>query len=325
VSPLSIIIPTLGNWEALENTLVSVLQNRPARSEILVVHSRPYSDPYDLKEEVKFVDAPSTSRLVDLMNLGMLAAESELLHLLVCGAVVDDGWAAAAARHFADLRVAAVAPLVLDVDSPSCVLTAGCLWLPEGYDVAYECGGHVDDVQATNRHWVGPDVAAAFYRRSALSEVGSLDASMSPRFAAIDLALRIRQAGHRTVLEKASRVMVDPPRLTRDGPFTEAWQRERLFWRQAREQGWLRSMAAHGRVLIAAAIGTFPRWRAIAQAAGRVVGACDRRPPRLQSVGAPTRAQLGTIERRLDAPHSVQPSQWGAGAAKAGKARSRTG
>ena len=55
---LSIVIPVLGNVEGLEDTLVSVLENRPVDCQIVVVLNRPYDDPYDLKDEVCFVEAP---------------------------------------------------------------------------------------------------------------------------------------------------------------------------------------------------------------------------------------------------------------------------
>src|SRR5215469_5135348 len=148
VPRLSIIIPTLGNWEVLENTLVSVLQNRPSLSEVVVVHNSHYEDPYDLKDEVRFVEAPSGSRLVDLINAGLAAARSELIHVLACGAVVDDG----------------------------------CEWLPGGRERAHVSGRSSSDLE-TNGRWTGPDTVVAFYRRSALGEVGTFDATLSPTFA----------------------------------------------------------------------------------------------------------------------------------------------
>ena len=55
VPRLAIVISAIGSIESLEGTLVSVLENRPADCEILVVLNRPYSDPYDLQGEVRFV------------------------------------------------------------------------------------------------------------------------------------------------------------------------------------------------------------------------------------------------------------------------------
>ncbi len=52
---LAIIISAVGSVESWEGTLVSVLENRPADCEIIVALSQPYADPYDLKDEVRFV------------------------------------------------------------------------------------------------------------------------------------------------------------------------------------------------------------------------------------------------------------------------------
>jgi len=57
VPRLSIVIPVLGDPRKLDDTLVSVLENRPAHCEILVVHNEPYDDPYQLSNEVCFIEA----------------------------------------------------------------------------------------------------------------------------------------------------------------------------------------------------------------------------------------------------------------------------
>ena len=301
---LSIIIPTLGNWEALEDTLVSVLQNRPPRSEVIVVHGGAYEDPYDLKDEVRFVEAPARSRPVEVINAGLLAARSELINVLPCGAVVDDGWTIAAVRHFADSRVGVVAPVVLDVNHPATMLSAGCYWLPEGREAACASGQRLSDL-GTSEGWTGPDSAVAFYRRSALGEVGSFDATLSPRYAAIDLSLRLTHAGHRVILEPTSHVFFQATLLGGGGPFRQAWQRERLFWRHARKHGLVPSIAAHGWLLLTETLKSIPRPRAVAHLAGCLVGLCDVRGPRLPKFG-PSLDAAGPalpVERRVDQPH----------------------
>ena len=60
---LSIVIPVLGNLDRLEDTLVSVLANRPADCQVVVVLDQPYADPYDLKDEVQFIELPGQGRL----------------------------------------------------------------------------------------------------------------------------------------------------------------------------------------------------------------------------------------------------------------------
>ena len=64
---LSIIIPVLGNPTRLDDTLVSVLENRPANCEIIVVHTRPYDDPYELSGEVRFLKARRKAGLAECL------------------------------------------------------------------------------------------------------------------------------------------------------------------------------------------------------------------------------------------------------------------
>ena len=61
---LSIVIPTPGDTAAMEETLVSVLEHRPDDCEIVVALGCDYADPWNIREEVRFVQAPAGSSLV---------------------------------------------------------------------------------------------------------------------------------------------------------------------------------------------------------------------------------------------------------------------
>jgi hypothetical protein len=125
VPRLTILIPALSTTERLEHTLVSVLGNRPARCEIVVVLGHPYDDPYHLVDEVAFVQAPEGAGLSECVNLGWRESTGPIVHVLSCGAAVAEGWADAALAHFCDWHVAAVAPLVLDDAENTRVISAG--------------------------------------------------------------------------------------------------------------------------------------------------------------------------------------------------------
>ena len=58
---LSIVIPA-ADTAALEETLVSVLENRPADCEIIAALAVPYADPWNIGEEVRFMQAPPGPR-----------------------------------------------------------------------------------------------------------------------------------------------------------------------------------------------------------------------------------------------------------------------
>ena len=52
---LSIVVFCFHDTQLLEETLVSVLQNRPDNSEVLVMHDGTYEDPYDLADELSLI------------------------------------------------------------------------------------------------------------------------------------------------------------------------------------------------------------------------------------------------------------------------------
>jgi cellulose synthase/poly-beta-1,6-N-acetylglucosamine synthase-like glycosyltransferase len=310
VPRLSIIIPTQGDWEALETTLVSVLENRPPKTEIIVVVNQTYADPYDLKDEVRFVPALGRPKLVDLLNTGFAAARSEVAHVLACGATVFEGWTTAAVRRFDDPQVAAVAPLLLDAACPSRVLTAGSNWSRGGKRSSFGSGLSSHEITSVSRSWVGPDLAAAFYRRSALADLRGLDATLSASAAAVDFCLRLAASGRHCVLEADCRVALEPSRFDCDRAWREAWHDERLFWRHA-GRGWLRGFPAHGWTLFAEAVQNAPRLRLLPRLAGRLIGVCDRRGRRGAAIESPAATdampRTDEAERRVDTHHEVQP------------------
>src|SRR5512135_581399 len=103
---LSVVIPVLGRLHKLEDTLVSVLENRPAGSEIVVVLNEPYEDPYDLTGEVNFIKAPARAGLADCLNRGIAASHGQIIHTLGCGVEVAPGWTDSILPHFDRLEVA---------------------------------------------------------------------------------------------------------------------------------------------------------------------------------------------------------------------------
>lgn len=306
---LSIIIPAPGNWEALETTLVSVLENQPPQSEIIVALNGAYPDPYDLQAEVQFVQAPGRANWLGLVNVGLAAARSEATHILACGATVGQGWTTAAVDHFRGSEVASVAPLLVDANAPSRVLAAGCTWSPAGRYATFARGWQTDEIGTECRHWIGPTIFAAFYRRSALAEVGTFDTTLSPELAAADLALRLLRTGRRSVLETGSSVSIEPRLVPEDGPLKTSWQAERMFWRQVRRHRSSQNLTAHVGLLAAENLRALPRWRTALQLGGRVVGACDWRRARVGQIDPRPEcaAMLPTdkMERRVDAQHAL--------------------
>lgn len=122
---LSIVIPCVQESGSFEATLASVLQNRPEDCEVLVIQPRCYDDPYDLQDEVRFVEAPAGSSLVDLLNVGLEQSSAEIVQLLSCDVEVLDGWTLDALSRFQDPTVGSVSPLIVRKEALEQVVSRG--------------------------------------------------------------------------------------------------------------------------------------------------------------------------------------------------------
>jgi GT2 family glycosyltransferase len=275
VPRLSIVIPVLGKTKLLESGLVSVLENRPAESEIVVVLNDAYDDPYELHDEVRFVEAPRKAGFVESANLGIRASQAPIVHLLACGVEVGENWTTAAMPHFQDGRTAAAVPLVLDSRDQGRVVAAGVQYHPGGERRIGARGLPEAAVREGFGPVLGPSVWGGFYRKSALDAVGGFSPHAGDSVADVDLALALGHAGFRAVFEPRCRLYAGTATQTRWGAFRRAMEAEQLFWRNAPIAGWLRSLVAHPWVVAREMLFTLPRPAAGAQLLGRSA-ACFR-------------------------------------------------
>lgn len=237
-------IPALGSHEALEATLVSVLQSRPSDCEIVVVLDRRYDDPYQLSDEVRFavVAARSTAEALDSATR---QCRAPIVHVLAMGAEVDEGWADAAIEHFCDDRIAAVAPLVLRTRREATVCSAGVDYAASGRRRRRGCGVPRESFDLAT-DVLGPTAVAGFYRRDALLKLPRVfDAAVTDRLYDVDTALQLRTAGYRAVYEPHSVVYREAAESAKVSPFAAGRGAERLFWRNIPSVGRLRSLVAH--------------------------------------------------------------------------------
>jgi GT2 family glycosyltransferase len=274
VPRLAIIIRAADSVESLEATLVSVLENRPADCEVLVALNAPYHDPYQLGDEVRFVQADPRSGPVDAINQALAAARSPFVHLLASGCTVTEGWTAPALQRFGDRQVAAVAPLVMDGRHEGCIYAAGLGYRLSGRRTLI-ARGQSELTAAHQAAVVGACGFAAFYRKAALELVGGFCSQLGPAQADVDLALSLRAAGLTVALEPQSRVLADGDVDGLESPFTRALHEERLFWRNPLVDGRGRTLLGHaGLVALELAAAMF-RPRIVTQLAGRVLACCQ--------------------------------------------------
>ncbi len=268
---LTIVIPVLGDPLQLDDTLLSVLENRPTDCEILVVHNEPYFDPYNLSDEVRFVEARRGAGMVECIHRGIAVGQGSVIHILACGVQVCPGWADAALRHFEDPKVAAVSVLISDRNAPEKILSAGLGYRIEGSAWRLAGSNDPDQIAAWRQELRGPDPLAAFYSKSAIQSVGGFPPWASNIAAGTDLALAIRKNGFRSVLEpECTASMVAATGA--EPAFRRGRDDERLFWRWASSHGLPTSMVGHVAILAGqCVIGLFQPSMLI-QLAGRSCG-----------------------------------------------------
>ena len=237
---LSIVIPFLGDVGRLEDTLVSVLANRPADCQILVVLSQPYADPYSLAGEVRFLpcEAAPGAALAESIWRGIAASEAPIVHLLGCGREATLGWADAALARFADPRVAAVAALVVDRFDTRRIISAGLQFTAGGAVRPLDAVRSPDNLPAPSGDVLGPDNLSSFYRKAALETVAAWIELAGGPLAGVDWALALQQAGYKAAFEPAAVVAASPEAMTPRGQWTQGLACQRLFWRWAPTRGW---------------------------------------------------------------------------------------
>lgn len=268
---LSIVIAVSGDSQQLDDTLLSVLESRPADCEILVVHDKPYHDPYNLSDEVRFVEAEHGGGIIACLNHGLAASRSPVVHVLACGVEVCAGWADAALSHFRDPDIGAVSALVLDRNHRERVISAGLGYRIEGAVWKLGQNSKLDEISSYQQDLCGPDILAAFYRKSAIDELGGFSPSVGEALVGVDMALALQYAGFRCRLEPQCIAHVGAM-LRRESAFRRGRNAERLFWRWASSHGLLSSLIGH--VALLAGQSAISLWRPsnIAELVGRCQG-----------------------------------------------------
>lgn len=114
---LSLIVPFQCNSQALENTLVSVLEVRSSSDELIIVHRGEYQDPYGLGgDEATVIETPSATSLAEQLNLALEQATGEVVQVVLPGTILESDWCHDALVAFDEMDVDLIA---LGVKSPA--------------------------------------------------------------------------------------------------------------------------------------------------------------------------------------------------------------
>jgi len=271
---LSIVVPTVADTAALEATLVSVLENRPDDSEIVVPLACPYDDPWNIREEVRFVQAPDSAGLVACTNLGIAASAAPVIHVLAAGCRATPGWTDHPLQRIAGGEAAAVVPLGVTAEEPGKILSAGIRVTRGGRRIAIVPGRRAYRGGSFEPNSVvpsGPALEAGFWRADVLATAGpGFPAACGDSHADADLAAALASLGEPVVLEHRSRVIwaAARPRAT---PFAAGLAAERLFWRSLAQGGILSRLARHIAEVARDAVTSGP-FRGFSMLAGRTTG-----------------------------------------------------
>ncbi len=230
---LSILTSWPANDSIHEDTLASILQNRPAQCEIIVVHRGEYGDPYELASEVRFISAAPRASQLEMLNLGADEADGEILHIIQGGLEATDGWADAALEHFEEPEVVAVAPAVLDAGEER-IVVAGVELSSAGSRGLCGVGYSIASTDTARLQPTGPALMAGFYRIDAWDAAWGLDNSMGET-ADIDLAVHLERLG-RCSLATNCRLNLVESITSAESAICAGRNRQRLFLRHQQRQ-----------------------------------------------------------------------------------------
>ncbi|HTU23303.1 MAG TPA: glycosyltransferase [Gemmataceae bacterium] len=265
---LTIVIPSFNRADLLRRCLASVRRHAPADTEILVIDDA--SPNHAVTRTAHAFAGVSVLRLkrrqgfCAAVNAGIRAARHPIVELLNDDTEVTAGWADAALAHFADSRIAAVAPLVLreaagerGASAPCCIDSAGDRYFLGGIAGKRGHGRQLDTAYLQGGEVFGASASSAFYRRDVLLDVGAFPVEFGAYFEDVDVAFRLHWAGHRIVYEPASRVWhrvsASHGRPMRRLLEQQSCNEERVFWRNLPARDLLRALPWHAAVLAAKA------------------------------------------------------------------------
>lgn len=300
---------------AFEETLVSVLENRPDDTEVIVVLGCEYSDPWNIRDEVEFLRAPEGSSLVACVNVGLGGCSGEVVHVLAPGWRATPDWADAALAQFESPKVGAVVPVIVSEKQRGRTLSQG---------IAYRSGGQRVVVKPPRaragavaiRPALGPPLQAGFWRAEVLELDGhGFAATCGDSHADCDLAVAARIAGYETVVEPTSRVVESSRRVPNHGAFSAGLHAERLFWRSAAGRPTVMPLVSHFFEIMRHAVARAP-FGTLPMLAGRALaliqfGSYLARYRRLKALASSTADDSGERILRMDDGNQVLrgPSQ----------------
>jgi GT2 family glycosyltransferase len=289
------VIPSHSRADLLRLCLASVTRFAPPDTEVIVVDDGSRDTVVSRAAAefpgVRVIRRPKPGGFCAAANAGVAVASAPVVEMVNDDAEVTAGWADAALRWFADGRVVAVAPLVLQNDPPRLarglpplIDTAGDEYDPggfarkRGHGSALLRGGAPTRSGARRLHTPGPvfgaSACAAFYRREALIRAGGFPEHFRAYFEDVDLSLRLRRLRGEIVYEPGCVVWHRVSSSYGKAPGRRVLEQqscneERVFWRNTHGRELLRRLPRHAAVLAGKALRRWQEGRLLPWLLGR--------------------------------------------------------
>lgn len=206
----SIVIPSYNQRDLLRRCLASVTQHAPSHTEVIVVDDASTDGSAQMLStefpQARLISLRTNQGFCIAANAGWRSAQGEIVELLNNDAEVSKGWAGPCLELFTDPRIAAVAPLVRRLPFRNRIDSAGDHVDLVGVARKRREGAAISASEAVAREVFSASASSAFYRRSALEQVGGFPEHYGSYFDDVDLGYRLRLAGWRALFQPQSTV-----------------------------------------------------------------------------------------------------------------------
>ncbi|MFO0913916.1 MAG: hypothetical protein U0795_13240 [Pirellulales bacterium] len=257
---LTIVIPAVGDQASLDDTLLSVLENRPADCQVLIAHPVEYQDPYELSDEVDFVPGAARAKVVELLQVGCRAAVGTWIHWMLPGVMATPGWTDWLENRRLTSELQSATPRLLGASAPDGVqriVADGVQYRPGGKRSFLNRGSLSTKVLRAEP--IAPSLWAGFVRRSVLSELDGWNTRIGTEWADVDLGLRLADLDVTCPVIGDSAVILHSRSLEHQVEpqwgFRSAWRAERFYRAQ---QGSYRRAVRHLVHVVASSLTRLP-------------------------------------------------------------------
>lgn len=192
---LSIVVPFRGDSNSFESTLVSVLQHLPDACEVIVPHAGNYDDPFELADEVRFVE--TAAGVTNQIGEAAEVARGRFIHVIADGYRATQDWTDTAFDAFEQTDTGVVVPVVRNSHSED-IVHAG--WTRSRAKACDLIGVGAETLAGKQLRSVeGGFLSASFWRRDLLRSLTGSFAGDNVVEASMVYSLLARQAGWRCV------------------------------------------------------------------------------------------------------------------------------